>query len=64
MFQRPEVVIWVNQGGGEIVSDQNGQNVNFIVERHGAMPYLANAVGRTYVTTHWIRSCLQVSVYS
>ncbi|KAL0377200.1 UNVERIFIED_CONTAM: hypothetical protein Scaly_0837600 [Sesamum calycinum] len=33
--QRPEIVLWVHEGGGEVVVDQNVNNVHFTVERHG-----------------------------
>ncbi|XP_051124524.1 uncharacterized protein LOC127246914 isoform X2 [Andrographis paniculata] len=56
--QRSEIVLWVNQGGGEVIIDQNENNVNFIVERHG-VPCLTNNFGSTYITTHWIYSCLE-----
>lgn len=53
-------MLWVNEGGGEVVADQNGKNVHFIVERHGVVPRLTNTATITYVTTHWIHSCLEV----
>ncbi|KAK6121566.1 hypothetical protein DH2020_044686 [Rehmannia glutinosa] len=57
--QRPEIVLWVNEGGGEVVANQNEKNVHFIVERHGEVSSLKNTVRSTYVTTHWIYSCLE-----
>ncbi|KAG8363676.1 hypothetical protein BUALT_Bualt19G0047200 [Buddleja alternifolia] len=57
--QRPEIVLWVNEGGGEVVTDQNEKNVHFIVERHGVVPCLTDIDRSTCVSTHWIRSCLQ-----
>ncbi|KAI3448827.1 hypothetical protein Pfo_005492 [Paulownia fortunei] len=57
--QRPEIVLWVNEGGGEVVADQNEKNVHFTVERHGVVSCLTNTVRSTYVTTHWIHSCLE-----
>ncbi|KAL0387895.1 UNVERIFIED_CONTAM: hypothetical protein Sradi_2671300 [Sesamum radiatum] len=60
--QRPEIVLWVHEGGGEVVVDQNVHNVHFTVERHG-VPHLTHTFRSTYVTTHWIHSCLQVVGY-
>ncbi|KAL3651876.1 hypothetical protein CASFOL_004878 [Castilleja foliolosa] len=57
--QRPEIVLWINEGGGEVASDHNEKNVHFIIERHGAGSCLTSTVGSTYVTTHWIHSCLE-----
>ncbi|KAK6143199.1 hypothetical protein DH2020_023547 [Rehmannia glutinosa] len=54
-----EIVLWVNEGGGEVVANQNEKNVHFIVERHGEVSSLKNTVRSTYVTTHWIYSCLE-----
>lgn len=54
-------MLWINGGGGVVV-DQNEKNVHFNVERHGVSS-LSRTVGTTYVTTHWIHSCLEVSVY-
>ncbi|KAL0413648.1 UNVERIFIED_CONTAM: hypothetical protein Sradi_1566500 [Sesamum radiatum] len=56
--QRPEIVLWVHEGGGEVIVDQNINNAHFTVERHG-VPQLTHTFGSTYVTTHWIHSCLQ-----
>ncbi|KAL2478362.1 transcription coactivator [Forsythia ovata] len=57
--QRPEIVQWVNQGGGEMVADQNEKNVHFIVERHGMVPCQTDIMRSTYVSSHWIHSCLE-----
>ncbi|XP_022896632.1 DNA topoisomerase 2-binding protein 1 isoform X2 [Olea europaea var. sylvestris] len=56
--QRPEIVEWVNQGGGEMVADQNEKNVHFIVERHGVVPCQTDIMS-TYVSSHWVHSCLE-----
>ncbi|KAL6513428.1 hypothetical protein OROGR_020914 [Orobanche gracilis] len=56
--QRPEIVLWINEGGGEVVGDQQ-KNVHFIVERHGAVSSLTSTVRSAYVTTHWVHSCLE-----
>ncbi|KAL6548814.1 hypothetical protein OROHE_008659 [Orobanche hederae] len=55
---KPEIVLWINEGGGEVVEDQQ-KNVHFIVERHGAVSSLTSTVRSTYVTTHWVHSCLE-----
>ncbi|KAL6572396.1 hypothetical protein OROMI_013354 [Orobanche minor] len=60
--QVSEIVLWINEGGGEVVGHQQ-KNVHFIVERHGAVSSLTSTVRSTYVTTHWVHSCLEVSVY-
>ncbi|KAL2461171.1 transcription coactivator [Abeliophyllum distichum] len=57
--QRPEIVQWVNQGGGEMVADQNEKNVHFTVERHGMVPCQTDIMRSTYVSSHWIHSCLE-----
>lgn len=57
--QRPEIVMWVTGGGGEVVADQNRKNVHFIVERHGAVSCLTHTSWTSYITTHWIHSCLE-----
>lgn len=37
------------------------QNVHFVVECHGALlPKSVNASQTTHVSSHWIRSCLEV----
>ncbi|KAL1545273.1 DNA topoisomerase 2-binding protein 1-A-like [Salvia divinorum] len=54
--QRPEIVTWVTEGGGE-VPDQNRKIVHFIVERHGAVSSLTHASSTSYITPHWIHSC-------
>lgn len=57
--QRPEIVMWVTEGGGEVVADQNRKNVHFIVERHGVVSCLTHTSWTSYITTHWIHSCLE-----
>ncbi|PIN17298.1 hypothetical protein CDL12_10034 [Handroanthus impetiginosus] len=56
---RPEVVVWIKKGGGEVVTDQNEKNVDFTVEKHGVAPCLSNVAKSTYVSSHWILSCLE-----
>lgn len=58
--QRAEIVQWVNQGGGHIVDDKGKQNVHFTIECHGLVPRSADVSKSTYVSSHWIRSCLEV----
>lgn len=57
--RRAEIVQWVNQGGGEVVNDDAKQNVHFTIECHGVIPNSADASETTYVSSHWIRSCLE-----
>ncbi|EPS64345.1 hypothetical protein M569_10438, partial [Genlisea aurea] len=56
---RPEVMLWVSQGGGEVVAD-GIEDVNFTVECHGIVVTQSQSARSTYVTTHWIHSCLEV----
>ncbi|KAH9691363.1 transcription coactivator [Citrus sinensis] len=56
---RAEIVQWVNQGRGEVVNDDAKQNVHFTIECHGVIPKSADASETTYVSSHWIRSCLE-----
>lgn len=57
--RRAEIVQWVNQGRGEVVNDDAKQNVHFTIECHGVIPKSADASKTTYVSSHWIRSCLE-----
>ncbi|XVF36981.1 hypothetical protein REPUB_Repub19eG0105700 [Reevesia pubescens] len=57
--RRAEIVEWVDQGGGEIVEDQVKSNVDFIIECHGVIPRSMIDSQITYVSTHWVRSCLE-----
>ncbi|KAH9691351.1 transcription coactivator [Citrus sinensis] len=57
--RRAEIVQWVNQGRGEVVNDDAKQNVHFTIECHGVIPKSADASETTYVSSHWIRSCLE-----
>ena len=58
--QRAEIIEWVSQGGGAVVDEQTEQNVHFTVECHGVVPSPADASKSTHVSSHWIRSCLEV----
>nr|GEV82878.1 hypothetical protein [Tanacetum cinerariifolium] len=57
--QRPEVVDWIHEGGGEVVDTQGVKNVNYTVESHGVLCSLTQFSGVTNVSSHWIRSCIQ-----
>ncbi|GLT55836.1 hypothetical protein SLA2020_289240 [Shorea laevis] len=57
--QKPDILKWVDQGGGEIVDDHVKQKVHFIVECHGVVSRSATDVQVTYVSTHWVKSCLE-----
>ncbi|XVE60277.1 hypothetical protein DITRI_Ditri05aG0115900 [Diplodiscus trichospermus] len=57
--RKAEIVEWVDQGGGEVIKDQVKRNVNFIIECHGVIPRPTIDSQITYVSTHWIRSCLE-----
>ncbi|XP_038898756.1 DNA topoisomerase 2-binding protein 1 isoform X2 [Benincasa hispida] len=56
--RRAEIVEWINQGGGEVVEDHTKQKVHFTVECHGEIPRSTD-VHTTYVSSHWVRSCLE-----
>lgn len=43
-----------------MVNDDAKQNVHFTIECHGVIPKSADASKTTYVSSHWIRSCLEV----
>ncbi|XWS25087.1 hypothetical protein CRYUN_Cryun27aG0041000 [Craigia yunnanensis] len=57
--RRAEIIEWVDQGGGEVVKDQVKRNVNFIIECHGVISKSIIDSKITYVSTHWVRSCLE-----
>ncbi|XP_010539678.1 PREDICTED: DNA topoisomerase 2-binding protein 1-A isoform X2 [Tarenaya hassleriana] len=58
--RRAEIVEWVNVGGGEVVNDPFKHTVDFTVECHGVIPRTAWTTQTTYVSSHWVRSCLEV----
>uniref|UniRef100_A0A0V0ITJ2 Putative ovule protein n=1 Tax=Solanum chacoense TaxID=4108 RepID=A0A0V0ITJ2_SOLCH len=58
--RRAEIVEWVNQGGGVVVKDQNDTNVHFTVECHGMLRSEKAGAATTFVSSHWIKSCLEV----
>lgn len=57
--QRAEIIGWIDQGGGEVVDYIVDQNVDFTIECHGVIP-TADMSQSTNVSSHWIRSCLEV----
>ena len=58
--QRAEIVEWILQGGGKVVDDHVKQNVYFTIECHGVITRPVDALQTTCVSSHWIRSCLEV----
>ncbi|XP_044480329.1 DNA topoisomerase 2-binding protein 1-A-like isoform X1 [Mangifera indica] len=57
--RRAEIVQWVNQGGGEVLNDQIKHDVHFTVECHGRITVFVDASHTTFVSSHWIHSCLE-----
>ncbi|KAF3447039.1 hypothetical protein FNV43_RR12219 [Rhamnella rubrinervis] len=57
--RKTEILQWVNQGGGQVVDEHLGQSVHFTVECHGMVPKSMGSQKITYVSSHWIRSCLE-----
>ncbi|OMP05431.1 hypothetical protein COLO4_08845 [Corchorus olitorius] len=57
--RKDEIIDWVDQGGGNVVHDHLKRNANFIIECHGVITKSAICSQSTYVSTHWIRSCLE-----
>ncbi|PON91554.1 BRCT domain containing protein [Trema orientale] len=57
--RKGEIVQWIKQGGGEVVDAFLKQSANFTVECHGITPKSVDAPLTTYVSSHWIRSCLE-----
>ncbi|KAK7275610.1 hypothetical protein RIF29_16729 [Crotalaria pallida] len=58
--RRAEIIQWIDQGGGNIISEQEKQNVHYTIECHGVTPKLTGNSQSTNVSSHWIRSCLEV----
>ncbi|XP_045806008.1 DNA topoisomerase 2-binding protein 1-A isoform X2 [Trifolium pratense] len=56
--RRGEIVQWIHQGGGEIISGQTKQSIHYTIECHGVKPSIGD-YGSTYISSHWIRSCLE-----
>lgn len=57
--RRAEIVEWVNQGGGVVVKDQNETNLHFTIECHGMLRSEKDGAATTFVSSHWIKSCLE-----
>ncbi|CAL0315479.1 unnamed protein product [Lupinus luteus] len=57
--RRAEIVQWISQGSGEVISEQANQNVHYTIECHGVTPKLIGNSQRTCISSHWIRSCLE-----
>ncbi|XP_061372178.1 uncharacterized protein LOC133314681 isoform X2 [Gastrolobium bilobum] len=57
--RRAEIVQWISQGGGEVVSRQTKQSVPYIIECHGVTPRLTGDSESIHISSHWIRSCLE-----
>lgn len=57
--RRDEVVQWINEGGGVVVDDQITIDVDFTIECHGAVTRPTSSLRTIYVSSHWIRSCLE-----
>ncbi|CAN8234236.1 unnamed protein product [Cochlearia groenlandica] len=56
--RRPEIIDWVNQGGGDVVTDPFIHNTHFTIECHGLFQS-ARTTQTIYVSCHWVRSCLE-----
>ncbi|VYS51306.1 unnamed protein product [Arabidopsis thaliana] len=57
--RRPQIVEWVNQGGGEVVNDPLINNAHFTIECHGGFQS-TETTQTIYVSSHWVRNCLKV----
>ncbi|XP_057532611.1 uncharacterized protein LOC130810527 [Amaranthus tricolor] len=57
--QRGEVVQWIKEGGGVLIDDHIVMNVDFTIECHGKIAKPNATMRTTYVSSHWIRSCLE-----
>lgn len=58
--QRAQVLEWVSEGGGVTLDGQQRVNADFIIECHGLSSITNDISHSTVVSTHWIRSCLEV----
>lgn len=63
VVQRPEIVEWVNQGGGEVVNYPVINKADFTIECHGVLRS-AGSRQTIHVSSHWVRSCLEVLFFS
>ncbi|KAM3358278.1 DNA topoisomerase 2-binding protein 1 isoform X1 [Capsicum galapagoense] len=57
--RRAEIIEWVKQGGGVVVEDQDKTIVHFTVECHGMLRSEKDGAAATFVSSHWIKSCLE-----
>ncbi|XP_057249582.1 uncharacterized protein LOC104893213 isoform X1 [Beta vulgaris subsp. vulgaris] len=57
--RRDEIVQWINEGGGEVVDDDILVDVDFTIECHGALTIPTSTLQTAYVSSHWVRSCLE-----
>lgn len=57
--RRSEIVQWINLGGGEVLIDKAKQKVHFMIECHGVISRSADDPWTLYVSSHWVRSCLE-----
>ncbi|XP_057442668.1 uncharacterized protein LOC130734326 isoform X2 [Lotus japonicus] len=57
--RRAEVIQWISQGGGEIISEKTRKSVHYTIECHGVTPRLKGDHEGCYISSHWIRSCLE-----
>lgn len=62
LVQRDEIVQWINEGGGEVVDDDILVDVDFTIECHGALTIPTSTLQTAYVSSHWVRSCLEVCI--
>ncbi|KAL8144099.1 hypothetical protein V2J09_017131 [Rumex salicifolius] len=60
--RREEVVEWLNEGGGIVVDHPLKANVDYTVECHGVSPQSSSLLQTTFVSSHWVRACLEVGV--
>ncbi|XP_031393940.1 DNA topoisomerase 2-binding protein 1 isoform X2 [Punica granatum] len=56
--RRAEIIEWINEGEGEVVNDPVMHHVHFTIECHGMKPRSSFSQS-TYVSSHWIKSCLE-----
>ncbi|KAM7256625.1 hypothetical protein ACFE04_012366 [Oxalis oulophora] len=57
--RRAEIHQWVTQGGGKMVDDYIQESVHFTIECHGVRARTSDVHKTTYVSTHWVRTCLE-----
>ncbi|KAI9097870.1 hypothetical protein K1719_025641 [Acacia pycnantha] len=57
--RRDEIIQWISQGKGEMVNGHRKQNAHYTIECHGVSRRLEEISQTTYISSHWIRSCLE-----